>query len=922
VISRLEVPVLAARASPPERDEAWGLARTLLLEALRRDPRAVTRLPERSAEALADVLPEVEEVRKVGASAADPASRRALALEAAVRLVEEYAPEGLVVAVDDLQWVDATSLTVLGLLLRRVPVLGLVVAVRPEAVDSGEAVTGFLRDLPDIASTVVTVSLGPLSARALRDIVAGGRLAEVIVEETGGGPFAVAEVLRALAERGLLATQPGGRWAPRGRAATEVAREVARAGQRRAVLTRASRLSPACREMLGLLALLGRETPARVLTQARGTHQETMLADLHALARSGLARLGDEGWATAHSLIADTIAEGLDRAERGRLHQALARALEAEGAESSELARHLVGAGDPEAAAAAFARAAQQSLERFANEEADRLANTGLGLHPQASVCSALLRTRAEARARRGELPEAREDLRAILATTEAGPERSRVRVRLAVLTGGSSDWARAAELVELALDEAGADPGARAEALAAAAVIDVNRNRLDVAEARCAEALELFEQLGDAHGVTSVLDALGMVVLFQGRLREAAEMLDGVARRFRDSGGLLSVGTPQTFHGWALALMGRAQEGLPAIDEALELERTLGQIEGEATCLWGRSEALSALGRAGEARQSAEAGLAVARRLGHNEYTAMLLGALGASCVAAGDLEGAESAFHEAVGTAEGMPIHASMAAGRLASVLQARGDPAGAELWATRCLTMGNPATQYEGHLVLAEVALARGVPNAETQVGEALARVEAVGYRWSPARGRLERVMAAPPGGVPSAPAPQREHKTFLFTDMVKSTSLVEALGDEAWSHLLRWHDDTLGSLFTSHGGSVVNRTGDGFFVVFADPEAAVECAVGIQRALDRHRRDHGFAPVVRIGLHEAEATYSGGDYHGKGVHIAARLGAVAEGGEILASRATAAGSRHRGASAPRTMSLRGLPDPVEVVSISWR
>jgi len=76
------------------------------------------------------------------------------------------------------------------------------------------------------------------------------------------------------------------------------------------------------------------------------------------------------------------------------------------------------------------------------------------------------------------------------------------------------------------------------------------------------------------------------------------------------------------------------------------------------------------------------------------------------------------------------------------------------------------------------------------------------------------------------------------------------------------------------------------------------------------------------VVRIGLHEAEATHSGGDYHGKGVHIAARLGSAAEGGEILASRATAAGSRHREVSAARNLSLRGLPEPVEVVSIGWR
>ena len=168
-----------------------------------------------------------------------------------------------------------------------------------------------------------------------------------------------------------------------------------------------------------------------------------------------------------------------------------------------------------------------------------------------------------------------------------------------------------------------------------------------------------------------------------------------------------------------------------------------------------------------------------------------------------------------------------------------------------------------------------------------------------------------------------APDRVVKTFLFTDIVKSTTLVEAIGDEAWLDLLRWHDETLRSLFAGHGGAEMDHAGDGFFVAFDDPAAALSCAVAIQSTLAGHRRRHGFAPQVRIGVHAAPASRSGAAYRGKGVHEAARIGSAAEAGEILASRSTldAVPSRFL-ASPPRAVSLKGISNPVEVVAIDWR
>lgn len=166
-----------------------------------------------------------------------------------------------------------------------------------------------------------------------------------------------------------------------------------------------------------------------------------------------------------------------------------------------------------------------------------------------------------------------------------------------------------------------------------------------------------------------------------------------------------------------------------------------------------------------------------------------------------------------------------------------------------------------------------------------------------------------------------AGERVTRTFVFTDIVGSTNLAEAVGDEAWQEMLHWHDMALRGVFDRFGGKEVRHTGDGFFIVFDTASAAADAAVTIQRTLEEHRKAHGFAPQVRIGLHLAEASARATDYAGKGVHAAARIGALAGAGEILASAPTVAGLRYP-TSAPRTESLKGLAEPVDVVSIGWR
>lgn len=171
-----------------------------------------------------------------------------------------------------------------------------------------------------------------------------------------------------------------------------------------------------------------------------------------------------------------------------------------------------------------------------------------------------------------------------------------------------------------------------------------------------------------------------------------------------------------------------------------------------------------------------------------------------------------------------------------------------------------------------------------------------------------------------GEDAEPPGQRVVRAMMFTDIVRSTSLIDAIGDEAWNHLVRWHDKTLRSLFATHGGTENDHAGDGFFVVFPTTAAAVNCAIEIQQTLQRHRAESGFAPAVRIGIHSAEVTETDTSHTGLEVHKAARIAALANGGEILASADVGRDlASDFNFSEPRRVSFKGFADSAEVVTL---
>jgi predicted ATPase/class 3 adenylate cyclase len=158
--------------------------------------------------------------------------------------------------------------------------------------------------------------------------------------------------------------------------------------------------------------------------------------------------------------------------------------------------------------------------------------------------------------------------------------------------------------------------------------------------------------------------------------------------------------------------------------------------------------------------------------------------------------------------------------------------------------------------------------------------------------------------------SAPLP-RGTLTFLFTDIEGSTKLLSELGTGRYHEVLEAHTDALRRAFVR--GHEVRIEGDALFVVFATAQEALEAAAAGQRNLAQTTFPHGAVVRVRMGMHTGEGTpasdKAGADYVGIDVHRAARIAAVAHGGQVLASAATRILA---GSALPAGVALRDLGD----------
>jgi class 3 adenylate cyclase/pimeloyl-ACP methyl ester carboxylesterase len=158
-------------------------------------------------------------------------------------------------------------------------------------------------------------------------------------------------------------------------------------------------------------------------------------------------------------------------------------------------------------------------------------------------------------------------------------------------------------------------------------------------------------------------------------------------------------------------------------------------------------------------------------------------------------------------------------------------------------------------------------------------------------------------------------ERVLATVLFTDIVDSTTSAAALGDAAWRRVLDRHDKICQRTVADCGGRLVKGTGDGVLATFDAPARGLRCADTLRSALS----DAGIA--IRAGVHTGEVELRGDDVSGIGVHIAARVAALANSGELLVTRTVkdlVVGSDY-GFASRGLHRLKGVPDEWELLAV---
>ncbi|MDV6013840.1 adenylate/guanylate cyclase domain-containing protein [Haloechinothrix sp. LS1_15] len=144
----------------------------------------------------------------------------------------------------------------------------------------------------------------------------------------------------------------------------------------------------------------------------------------------------------------------------------------------------------------------------------------------------------------------------------------------------------------------------------------------------------------------------------------------------------------------------------------------------------------------------------------------------------------------------------------------------------------------------------------------------------------------------GNMAAHPDPEPAQHTFVFADLAGFTALTEVHGDRQAAELAAEFSAIVAPALPRYGAEQVKTIGDALMLRTGDPSAAVD--LGLLIVSDLLAR-HGY-PAVRIGMHHGPAVRSGDDWFGGTVNLAARIAALASGGEVLLSEAVRARARH--------------------------
>ncbi|MGK2949373.1 MAG: adenylate/guanylate cyclase domain-containing protein [Acidimicrobiales bacterium] len=195
-----------------------------------------------------------------------------------------------------------------------------------------------------------------------------------------------------------------------------------------------------------------------------------------------------------------------------------------------------------------------------------------------------------------------------------------------------------------------------------------------------------------------------------------------------------------------------------------------------------------------------------------------------------------------------------------------------------------------------------------------------------------GIRETSMESVARAVEQAPPPIQaiEHDSgtisIVFSDIESSTQRATSMGDAAWMKVLSAHNDIIQRHVDQWQGTVVKNQGDGFMLTFGGARRALRAMIGVQEELEQFAADHPEQGVrVRVGVHTGEVISEDGDIFGKHVMLAARVGGLADGGEILVSsivREIAAARGDLAFGEPRPATFKGIEGDHIVYPLLWQ
>jgi DNA-binding CsgD family transcriptional regulator len=633
----LGLATLSARGSELERDFAYGLVRQLF-EA----PLGAASPPER-AELLAGAAGRAATLFGVAAArddVADPLLDPSFAiLHGLYWLCANLGRRSpLLLCIDDVHWADQASLRFLHYLGRRLEELpiAVVAAARPAQPGDGSPLLAALAAGPPAEVLV----LAPLSEQAVAELVRRGLGAEVepafaaaCHKATGGVPFLVHELVRAIAGEGI---EPAA--ATSSRVAALAPRAVSHS-----VVQRLSRLSAAARELARAAAVLG-EADLRLAAGLADVDTGAAATAADELAAAGILEQG-RPLRFVHPIVRAAVEADLSQAERAGLHAAAARRLANEGASAHRIAAHLL-ATDPAGddwVAGSLLPAARTAIANGA---------------PDSAV--------------------------AYLRRALAEPPSERLRPDVLLELGFAESYAgdpQAAAHLEAALDIAPATTAQVSITLALGRMLQIDgRNR---------EALEVFDRTRARLGSTDRRAALTLEGAALGAAQFDAATADDAAKRIAHLRRLAEEepGVPPSVFGMLAVAAGNANEpaetvarlALRALDGAPKL---LPEAVDRPPFFYHACNALAFAERYEQALSRFDEALADARRLGSLPHV------LGLSCYRAlhhlriGNLADAEADARVALETGPRLPgIHAAVALAALLETLAERGELEAAE-------------------------------------------------------------------------------------------------------------------------------------------------------------------------------------------------------------------------------------------------